>query len=183
MADLKKMFEDLMTHNFTKTVRRKAYPAISPSRPELSQAGRSVLITGGGTNIGKSIAEHFVLAHAENVVIVGRRLDVLQATAAELAQKAQANGSPSNVHAFQADVSDKSGIAGLFEELASQRILIDVLVLNAAKFSAAKPLLETGVDEIWTEVEANFRGPMYLTEQFTKQNPGKPKVSTNIYPE
>ena len=165
-----------METNFTMTRHSTSYAAISPTRPELSQAGKSVLVTGGGTNIGKSIAEHFVLASAANVVIAGRRLEVLQAAAVELMQKAQAVKSPSIVIAVKADVSDKAGIITLFDELAQENIPLDVLVLNAAKFADPKPLLETGMDEVWSQVEANMKGPMYLTEQFMNQNKGTQKV-------
>jgi NAD(P)-dependent dehydrogenase (short-subunit alcohol dehydrogenase family) len=171
------MDDSLFATDFTKTVHKKAYPAISPSRPELSQSGRSVLITGGGTNIGKSIAEHYVLASAANVIIVGRRLEVLQTAAAELTQKAQQHKSPSKVIAIKADVSQKSAIVNLFLGIADQGIELDVLVLNAAKFVDPKPLMETGADEIWSLVETNLRGPLYLTELFLQQNIEKQKVS------
>lgn len=180
MDDLKRVFAELMATDFTPTIHKRAYPAISPSRPELSQAGKSVLITGGGTNIGKAIAEHFVLAQAENVIIVGRRPEILQAAAADLEQKGQQQKSPSKVLVLTADVSDKSAIESLFQELARDGIEIDVLALNAAKFSDGKPLLEAGMDAVWSEIEVNLKGPMYLTEQFMKQNGDKQKVSGEV---
>jgi NAD(P)-dependent dehydrogenase (short-subunit alcohol dehydrogenase family) len=45
--------------------------------------GRSVLITGGGTGIGKGCAQHF-LAHGATVTIAGPDGDVLESAAAEL---------------------------------------------------------------------------------------------------
>jgi NAD(P)-dependent dehydrogenase (short-subunit alcohol dehydrogenase family) len=167
---------DLVETDFTSKVHRTAYPAISPKRPELNQASRTVLITGGGTGIGKSIAEHYILASAATVIIVGRRLEILQAAAEELKQKAKVAQSPSTVVALTCDVSSKSDIAALWDDLANQGLIVDVLVLNAAKFTEPKPLLEIGSDEIWSQVEANFYGPLLLTERFMKQNVGKQKV-------
>jgi citronellol/citronellal dehydrogenase len=46
-------------------------------------AGRVVLVTGGGTNLGKHAAIELVAAGAQ-VVVAGRRLEVLEAAAAEI---------------------------------------------------------------------------------------------------
>lgn len=50
--------------SFTKTYHNKPYDLISPSRPELSASGKNVVITGGGTGVGKSIALSFAQAGA-----------------------------------------------------------------------------------------------------------------------
>ncbi len=167
---------ELMDTDFTPTIHKTVYPAISPTRPETSQTGRVVLITGGGTGIGKSIAEHFVLASASHVIIVGRRLDILTATATELSQRAQSTGSPSQLLTYQVDVTKSSDVDILFDELATKKLTVDVLVLNAAKFAGLTPLLEVGANELWTHMEANVKGPMLLTGRFMKQNLGKQKV-------
>src|SRR5262249_17752236 len=46
-------------------------------------AGRNVVVTGGGTGIGRAVAERFVRA-GDRVVIVGRRREVLQSAVEEL---------------------------------------------------------------------------------------------------
>lgn len=38
--------------SFTKVWHSDTYPAINPTKPELSVAGKSVVITGGGAGIG-----------------------------------------------------------------------------------------------------------------------------------
>lgn len=54
-------------------------------QPELL-AGRIILITGGGTGLGRGIAEA-VVAHGGKVALIGRRLDILKAAAAELGEE------------------------------------------------------------------------------------------------
>lgn len=167
--------------DFTYTIHETVYPAISPTRPELSQCGRVVLITGGGTGIGKAIAQHFVIASASHVVIVGRRLEVLEATAAELKQKALEVGSPSQVLTFKADVTIKRDVNAIFDNIASKGLAVDVLVLNAAKFAKFTTLMDLGMDELWTFMEANVKGPMLLAERFLKQNLDKKKVCSGVW--
>lgn len=75
------------------------------------------------------------------------------------------------------DVTKKADIGALFDDLAAKELVVDVLVLNAAKFAGLTPLLEVGAIELWTNMEANIKGPMLLTETFMKQNPGKQNVS------
>lgn len=47
--------------------------------------GRTVIVTGGGTGLGRSMAEYFLKLGA-NVVITSRKLEVLEKTASELSQ-------------------------------------------------------------------------------------------------
>ncbi|KAK8203603.1 hypothetical protein M8818_005253 [Zalaria obscura] len=69
---------------FTQTYHHAPYAAISPSRPELSAAGKVVVVTGGGTGIGRSIAVSFAQAGADTVAILGRREDRLKSSVAEI---------------------------------------------------------------------------------------------------
>ncbi len=52
--------------------------------------GKTILVTGGGTGLGKSMSEYFSMLGA-NVVITSRRWEVLEATAKEMSE---ASGNP-----------------------------------------------------------------------------------------
>src|SRR4051812_3096366 len=82
---------------FTKITHHSPYPTISPTRPELSQAGKTVFITGGGTGVGFAIAKGFILASAATVIINGRRADVLEAAGAKLQNEAAEIGKPTKI--------------------------------------------------------------------------------------
>lgn len=69
--------------SFTKTWHKKPYVAIDPIRPELKASGKFVVVAGGGTGIGKAIAISFAQAGAKTIAILGRRLDKLEAAAAD----------------------------------------------------------------------------------------------------
>ncbi len=52
--------------------------------------GKTVVITGGGTGLGKSVGQ-YLLSLGANLVICGRRKEVIEQTAAELAQESGGN--------------------------------------------------------------------------------------------
>lgn len=88
-------------------------------------AGRRILITGGGTGLGKSMGRRFLELGAE-LVICGRRGEVLDETAAE---HAAATGG--KVTTRVCDVRDTDAVEAMIETLFAERPL-DALVNNAA---------------------------------------------------
>lgn len=89
-------------------------------------AGKKILITGGGTGLGKSIGRRYLELGAE-LVIAGRRKDVLDATAEEF----RAAIAGAKVATVQADVRDAESVEAMMEEIWSSGPL-DVLLCNAA---------------------------------------------------
>ena len=87
--------------------------------------GKRILITGGGTGIGRAMAERFLQLGA-TVFICGRRLEVVQKTAAELS--ASTGGT---IEGFSCDVRYPEDVEALIEQLWAKGPL-DVLVNNAA---------------------------------------------------
>ena len=84
-----------------------------------------ILITGGGTGIGRAMAERFLQLGA-TVFICGRRVEVVQQTASELS--ASTGGA---IEAHACDVRDREAVEQLVEQLWTGGPL-DVLVNNAA---------------------------------------------------
>ncbi|KAL7824070.1 hypothetical protein V8C26DRAFT_384774 [Trichoderma gracile] len=152
-----------------KQYHRKPYEAISPSRPELSQAGKTVLVTGGNSGIGYAIARNFIRAGAKRVIILGRRPDVVKAAAEKLAQEANDYGSSTVADGRVCDIASLESTEALWSGLQKDSIYIDVLVLNAAAAGRVAPILESGLKNVWADYEANVRSSLDFAERFYKQ--------------
>ncbi|PNP46495.1 hypothetical protein THARTR1_10729 [Trichoderma harzianum] len=138
--------------SITDKTHKTSYPAISPSRPALSQAGRTVLITGGSGGIGYGIALAFAAAGAARVIIVGRDEAKQQAAAASLAAEA-GPGSHTKFEGRAASPGSPENIDGLWDALESEGVLVDVLVLNAAVTdgSLERSLWARGWEATWEQ--------------------------------
>jgi len=85
--------------------------------------GKRILITGGGTGLGKGMAQRFLELGAV-VYICGRREEMLKQTAAEFAAKG-------TIHGIACDVRSLESVEGMVEAIWKDGAL-DVLVNNAA---------------------------------------------------
>jgi NAD(P)-dependent dehydrogenase (short-subunit alcohol dehydrogenase family) len=90
--------------------------------PDLLRNKR-ILITGGGTGLGKGMAERFLELGAV-IHICGRREEVLEQTAAELSPKGP-------IHALPCDVRNLDAVEAMIESIWKEAPL-DILVNNAA---------------------------------------------------
>ncbi|KAK3374534.1 hypothetical protein B0H63DRAFT_480440 [Podospora didyma] len=165
---------------FVKTMYRVPYPAISPLRPELSQAGKNVMVTGGGAGIGFAISRAFVRAKASRIIITGRRENMLMEALATLNTLA-AEHSPDTVITYSvSDFASLEDTERLWTKLKADGIFVDVLVLNAAVAGPIGTLLQSGVRAIWETFEVNVRGLLDYTEWFSKQEWDKQKYIVNL---
>jgi NAD(P)-dependent dehydrogenase (short-subunit alcohol dehydrogenase family) len=87
--------------------------------------GKRILITGGGTGLGKATARRFLELSAE-VYICGRREDVLIATARELGERTSGK-----IHFHRCDVRDAAAVEEMIAAIWTEGSL-DVLMNNAA---------------------------------------------------
>ncbi|NNG41153.1 SDR family oxidoreductase [Flexivirga sp. ID2601S] len=86
---------------------------------------RRIIITGGGTGIGRAVA-HRLLVEEPELILVGRRADVLQSAADEL----RAVDEQADVTTRSCDLTDAATVQQLADDLAGGPA-IDVLVANA----------------------------------------------------
>ena len=122
---------------------------------------KRILITGGGTGLGKEMASHFAM-HGAELYICGRRENVLSETAAEISETygTKVNYQTLDIRASK-DVDDF--IESIFEDGA-----LDGLVNNAAGnfISPTKDLSHKGFDAIANIV---FHGTFYMTHSVGKR--------------
>ncbi len=88
--------------------------------------GKTIVITGGGTGLGKAMGTYFLKLGA-NLVITSRKLEVLQKTAEEMA--AETGG---QVLAVQCDVRDNTQVEALLQKSIEKFGTVDCLLNNAA---------------------------------------------------
>jgi NADP-dependent 3-hydroxy acid dehydrogenase YdfG len=124
------------------------YDAINPKRPELSQAGKTVVITGAGQGIGREIAGAFAEAGASNIHVLGRTKQTLEETKT-IVEKSNPN---TKVAVHVADVVDKVAVEKAAREIGSW----DVLVANAGYIPVPNSILESDADEWWKTFEVSF---------------------------
>jgi NAD(P)-dependent dehydrogenase (short-subunit alcohol dehydrogenase family) len=87
--------------------------------------GKRILITGGGSGLGAAMGRRFVEIGAE-LVICGRRLELLEATAAQM--RSDLGG---RVTAIKCDIRDGAGVDAMMDTIWREAPL-DILVNNAA---------------------------------------------------
>jgi NAD(P)-dependent dehydrogenase (short-subunit alcohol dehydrogenase family) len=130
-------------------------------RPDLLK-GKRILVTGGGTGLGREMAEQF-LALGAGVHICGRRKAVLDETAAALMAK---HGGTVRTHAV--DIRDAGAVDGMVQALWDDGGPLDALVNNAAGnfISRTEDLSPRGFDAIANIV---LHGTFYVTQAVGKR--------------
>ncbi len=98
--------------------------------PDTALAGKVVVITGGGTGMGRSLALE-AARRGGNVVITGRRHAPLLETKADMDDLIRHLGLTNQTLFVQGDVSDPKYVGEMFEQIEKEFGRIDVLYNNA----------------------------------------------------
>jgi len=114
---------------------------------------RHAIVTGGGQGIGAAIAR-LLVAQGANVTVLGRKLETVQALAAE---------QPQQMFAVSADVADAEQVQAAFASARQRFGPISILINNAGQASSA-PFLKTDA-ALWNQMLAvNLTGTMLCTQ-------------------
>ena len=123
--------------------------------------GKRILITGGGTGLGKEMANHFA-EHGAEIFICGRRENVLKETSEQISEKYN-----TNVHYQTLDIRASKDVDDYIQSIFDDKPL-NGLVNNAAGnfVSPTKDLSHKGFDAIANIV---FHGTFYITHSVGKR--------------
>ena len=122
----------------------------------ISLKGRVALVTGGGTGIGRAIAEAFAFAGAK-LVLTGRREDPLRRAVEEIG--------PANARAVTGDVTVSEDRQRMLAAAESTFGRLDILVNNAGAVARMGALVETTEEDWRKTLEVNFLAPILLSKE------------------
>lgn len=121
-------------------------------------AGKTVLITGASSGIGRATALEFSRTAADNkisLILAARRIDTLKEVKAEI--EAETAGR-TKVLAVQLDVSDPAAVRGFLGSLPEEWRKVDVLVNNAGGVRGIEKVGEIAEEDVQVMIDVNVIG-------------------------
>ncbi|KAL4790553.1 hypothetical protein BDV19DRAFT_393927 [Aspergillus venezuelensis] len=161
---------------FTSKYYRDVYPAIDPTRPELSQAGKVVVITGASRGLGQlGLAPFFARANARGIALLGRSADGLAET-----EKIVKDINPATqVLCLPVDVTDVKRVAAAFDKIVDQLGVPNVLINNAGALTL-DTMFDSDIESWWNVQEVNVKGTFIVTKAFLSKTGATPTAPTTI---
>jgi len=130
--------------------------------------GKTALITGSGTGIGKAIATKFVEKGA-SVIILGRRKEPLEEATKGLEKIISQNNSGASVKIFVGvDVADESAMNGMFDSLKNENINVDYVINNAGVSGPVTCFTNAPLDEFKSTIGIHLTGTFWGSVQALK---------------
>ena len=127
----------------------------------MSFRGRTVLVTGASSGIGRETALAFAAAGA-NLVLVARRAKVLAKVAAE----ARKLGASTLV--ASADVTEAAAVAGAFRKAVKRFGTVDVVVNNAGVMIPS-PVVDLRTADLRRMLDVNLIGALHVMQEAVKE--------------
>ncbi|KAL2062207.1 hypothetical protein VTL71DRAFT_6473 [Oculimacula yallundae] len=145
-----------------KNYHNDTYPAINPTSPRLSTAGKNIVITGGGAGIGSGLARSFAQSGASTISLLGRTEKTLIATKTQL----EGEFPKTKFYTYIADIVNKSALVTVFEAIKATVGRVDVLVANAGYLPDLNPIAKSDIEDWFNGFEVNVKGNFNVVTAF-----------------
>ena len=131
---------------------------------QLSLADRTILITGGGSGIGKGVADA-VVAAGGNAMLVGRNADRLAAAASEI----EAKGGSGSVRYEPGDITNEDEVGRTVDAATAWTGRLHGVVHSAGGSETIGPITQIDSEAWRRTVDLNVNGTMYVLKHAARQ--------------
>ena len=132
----------------------------------MKTTGNTILITGGGSGIGRELALRFN-ALGNTVIVAGRRKDALEETIA----------GRNRMHAIALDVEDPDAITAFARRVVADHPALNVLINNAGIMRREDLTRTRDLRDAEQTIVANLLGPIRLTNALIDHLAGRPNAA------
>mgnify|MGYP003645936547 FL=1 len=132
----------------------------------MKTSGNTILITGGGSGIGRELALRFN-ALGNTVIVAGRRVETLEESIA----------GQQNMHAMVIDVEDSEDIAAFAKRVVAEHPNLNVLINNAGIMRREDLTSTHDLIDAEQTVVTNLLGPIRLTNALTDHLVSQPDAT------
>lgn len=120
--------------------------------------GKTVVVTGASSGIGRSTVLDFAKQQVKAIILVSRNKERMSQISSEISDKCESTS-------FSCDVSDKSKVLQMANDVLSLYGHVDILVNNAGIGILGK-VADQSIEEIELVTKTNYLGMIYCTKAF-----------------
>jgi uncharacterized oxidoreductase len=132
----------------------------------MKQAGNTILVTGGGSGIGRELARRWHDG-GNTVIVAGRRREALDETIA----------GRERMHAVMLDVDSEEGVTSFVERLLGEHPALNVLVNNAGIMRLEDIAAKRDLHDAEETITTNLLGPIRLTNALVEHLAAQPDAA------
>ncbi|KAK4224643.1 hypothetical protein QBC38DRAFT_446271 [Podospora fimiseda] len=163
--------------SYTKKTYSSTYPAISPTLPALSSAGKVILVTGATGGIGRATSLSFAASSPKALILLGRRGDAL----AETASLVHANFPSVTISTHQVDLLNSPKLRSIFSSIVETHGPINTLIHAAGVLAPVVPLINADPSTFLDGYKTTVVGTLSLAQALVLSNPPEhPSVLVNL---
>lgn len=163
-------------YNFTNTLHNDIYPSTDPTKTNLSQPSKVVLITGAGRGIWRSIALRYAESGVACIIICARTVSELD----EVEKSIKKLNSTVEVRKLPLDITNESQVLAAAEIVKKEKGRLDILVNNAGVSAPWVPITESNPEEYWHTWTVHIKGTYLMLHAFLPLMVETTKVSRTV---
>ncbi|KAK8860033.1 Short chain dehydrogenase citE [Apiospora arundinis] len=163
-TDMEAIFRE-MVRPLTKNFHNKTYAAIDPSRPELSNRGKTAVVAGASPDsIGAACAMSLAKSGIDAVALLARNEGSLNQTKTAVEDL----GLGTRVVVYAVDMADAAAVKKALADFAgtTDKKKVDILVASAGYLPDLESIEDSDAEDWWKGFEVNVRGRFNLLRAF-----------------